>query len=182
MSVRTSRRTLVTAGAAGLLFSSMASPALAARGRKRAYVLVVDGCRPDEITPTLTPTLAALRDGGLDHPRATSLPIMETIPNHVMMMTGVRPDRNGVPANKIYDRTHKLLRDMNRQSDIRYPTIIIGMVTRFISPLAVSAFWARLATSSDRPLKESEPASPTRMTLRRPIAIASGRNTSGPAR
>ena len=48
---RTSRRTFVTAGAAGLLFSSAASPAIAARGRKRAYVLVVDGCRPDEITP-----------------------------------------------------------------------------------------------------------------------------------
>jgi hypothetical protein len=64
--VRASRRTFVSAGAAGLLFSSLASPAIAARGRKRAYVLVVDGCRPDEITPTLTPTLAALRDGGLN--------------------------------------------------------------------------------------------------------------------
>ncbi len=65
------------------------------RGRKRAYVLVVDGCRPDEITPGLTPTLAALRDGGLDYPRASSLPVMETIPNHVMMMTGAaaRPHR-----------------------------------------------------------------------------------------
>lgn len=124
MSVRTSRRTFVTAGAAGLLFSSMASPALAARGRKRAYVLVVDGCRPDEITPTLTPTLAALRAGGLDHPRATSLPIMETIPNHVMMMTGVRPDRSGVPANQIYDRALKDTRDMDRPRDIRCRTVI----------------------------------------------------------
>ena len=124
MSVSTSRRTFVTAGAAGLLFSSMASPALAARGRKRAYVLVVDGCRPDEITPTLTPTLAALRAGGLDHPRATSLPIMETIPNHVMMMTGVRPDRNGVPANQIYDRALKDTRDMDRPGDIRCRTVI----------------------------------------------------------
>ena len=124
MSVSTSRRTFVTAGAAGLLFSSMASPALAARGRKRAYVLVVDGCRPDEITPTLTPTLAALRAGGLDHPRATSLPIMETIPNHVMMMTGVRPDRSGVPANQIYDRALKDTRDMDRPGDIRCRTVI----------------------------------------------------------
>ena len=122
---RSSRRTFVTAGAAGLLFSSVASPAAAAaRGRKRAYVVVVDGCRPDEITPTLTPTLAALRAGGLDHPRATSLPIMETIPNHVMMMTGVRPDRSGVPANQIYDRKLRDTRDMDRPRDIRCRTVI----------------------------------------------------------
>ena len=37
-------------------------------------------------------------------PNARSLPVMETIPNHVMMMTGVRPDRSGVPANAIFDR------------------------------------------------------------------------------
>jgi hypothetical protein len=122
--VRASRRTFVSAGAAGLLFSSLASPAIAARGRKRAYVLVVDGCRPDEITPTLTPTLAALRDGGLNHPRATSLPVMETIPNHVMMMTGVRPDRSGVPANVIYDRALRDTRDMDRPRDIRCRTVI----------------------------------------------------------
>jgi hypothetical protein len=124
MSVRASRRTFVTAGAAGLLFSSLASPAAAARGRKRAYVLVVDGCRPDEITPTLTPTLAALRKGGLDHPRATSLPVMETIPNHVMMMTGLRPDRSGVPANTIYDRALGDTREMDRPRDIRCRTVI----------------------------------------------------------
>ncbi len=122
--VRTSRRTFVTAGTAGLLFSSLASPALAARGRKRAYVLVVDGCRPDEITPGLTPTLAALRDGGLNHPRATSLPVMETIPNHVMMMTGLRPDRTGVPANLIYDRALGDTREMDRPRDIRSSTVI----------------------------------------------------------
>ena len=121
---RASRRTFVTAGAAGLLFSSVASPALAARGRKRAYVLVVDGCRPDEITPGLTPTLAALRDGGLNHPRATSLPVMETIPNHVMMMTGLRPDRTGVPANLIYDRALRETREMDRPRDIRCRTVI----------------------------------------------------------
>ncbi|HET8960991.1 alkaline phosphatase family protein [Nocardioides sp.] len=122
---RTSRRTFVTAGAAGLLFSSMVgSPAVAARGRKRAYVLVVDGCRPDEITPPLTPTLAALRDGGLNHPLARSMPVMETIPNHVMMMTGLRPDRTGVPANTIYDRALGETREMDRPRDIRSRTVI----------------------------------------------------------
>ena len=57
------------------------------------------------------PNLKALRDGGTWYPAARSLPVMETIPNHVMMMTGVRPARNGVPANKIYDRHQAVLRD-----------------------------------------------------------------------
>jgi hypothetical protein len=120
------RRTFLTAG--GLAFSTaLAGPGFAAtgpRGRKRAYVLVVDGCRPDEITRELTPTLARLRDRGLNHPLASSLPVMETIPNHVMMMTGVRPDRSGVPANLIYDRDLGETREMDRARDIKVPTVI----------------------------------------------------------
>ena len=124
--LRASRRTFVTAGAAGLLFSSAPGLAAAAgaKGRKRAYVLVVDGCRPDEIRPSHTPTLTALRDGGLNFPRASSMPIMETIPNHVMMMTGLRPDRTGVPANAIYDRELGETRTMDRPRDIRTGTVI----------------------------------------------------------
>jgi len=124
--IRTGRRTLLTAGAAGVAISSLpgAAAAATARTRKRAYVLVLDGCRPDEITPTLMPRTSALRDGGLNHPRATSLPVMETIPNHVMMMSGVRPDRSGVPANSILDRTMGEVRDMDRPEDIRVRTVI----------------------------------------------------------
>ncbi len=120
------RRT-VLAGGAGAIFSTVLLPggvAAAARGRKRAYVVVVDGCKPDEITPTLTPTLAALRDGGWNHPQAHSLPVMETIPNHVMMMTGVRPDRSGVPANVIYDRELGATRTLDRPRDLRSSTVI----------------------------------------------------------
>jgi hypothetical protein len=50
--------------------------------------------------------------------------VMETIPNHVMMMTGCRPARNGVPANSIYDRTTKAVRDCSRPDDIRVTTVI----------------------------------------------------------
>jgi hypothetical protein len=124
-----SRRTLLSvAGAAGAtyLFSSAPSAARSAgpKGRKRVYVLVVDGCRPDEITRALTPNLAALRGQGRNHPRARSLPIMETIPNHVMMMTGVRPRRSGVPANSVYDRELGQVRTLDRRSDLRFPTVI----------------------------------------------------------
>jgi len=124
---RASRRTFVTAGAAGLLFSSAAGAAVAAdgaQGKKRAYVLVVDGCRPDEITPELTPTLAQLRNRGMNFPVASAMPVMETIPNHVMMMTGLRPDRTGVPANVIFDRKLGESRTMDRKRDIKTGTVI----------------------------------------------------------
>jgi hypothetical protein len=87
-------------------------------------VLVVDGCRPDEITPALTPRLADLRAAGTNFPAARSLPVMETIPNHVMMMSGVRPDRSGVPANAIYDRAEGVVRDLDRSTDLHFPTIL----------------------------------------------------------
>ena len=98
--------------------------AAASPARTRVYVLVVDGCRPDEITPQLTPRLAELRTQGVNFPAARSLPVMETIPNHVMMMTGVRPDRSGVPANAIYDRAEVVVRDLDRPSDLRFPTVL----------------------------------------------------------
>lgn len=129
--IATGRRTLLTAGG-GLAFSALAGlgagDAAAAVPRRfrdrRAYVLVVDGCLPGEIDGGLTPNLRALRDGGLRWPRATSLPVMETIPNHVMMMTGVRPDRSGVPANSIYDRREREVRELDRPSDIKVDTVI----------------------------------------------------------
>ena len=124
----TGRRTLLKvagAGGAGLLFSTAvaAAEAEAATG-PRAYVVVLDGCRPGEIDSGLMPTVRALRDGGRRYPQARSLPVMETIPNHVMMMTGVRPDRNGVPANSVYDRAEAAVRDLDRATDIGYPTIL----------------------------------------------------------
>ncbi|WP_300400102.1 alkaline phosphatase family protein [Nocardioides sp.] len=136
------RRTVLKLGGAGLVFSSaaaggalgMESAAAAGkklrRTKKRAYVLVVDGCLPEEIDSGLTPNLASLRDGGLRYSRAASKPIMETIPNHVMMMTGVRPDRSGVPANSIYDRKEKVIRELDRPRDLKADTIIERMNRR----------------------------------------------------
>lgn len=123
---RSERRTFLKVAGVGAFSTAFGaatlSTAAAPAAKKRAYVLVIDGCRPDELDSGLTPTLRSLRDGGLRFPRAHSLPIMETIPNHVMMMTGVRPDRNGVPANSVFDGRE--VRDMGRSTDIKYPTII----------------------------------------------------------
>ncbi|WP_439938308.1 alkaline phosphatase family protein [Nocardia sp. N13] len=128
--IRTGRRSLLKvmgAGGAAVALSTAAgttSAAAAAQQPRRAYVLVLDGCRPDEVTAPLMPRAAALRDGGLNHPYASSMPIMETIPNHVMMMTGVRPDRSGVPANSVYDRAEGVVRNLDRPTDIKVGTVI----------------------------------------------------------
>lgn len=120
------------AGGAGVVMSAAPGTAWAGRqtNRTRSYVLVVDGCRPDEITPTLMPRLSALRSDGTNFPAARSLPLMETIPNHVMMMTGVRPDRSGVPANAIFDRGEGVVRDLDRPSDLRFPTLLERLAGR----------------------------------------------------
>lgn len=122
------RRTFLKATAAGgltvVLSSALGAPTARAGGRLRVYVLVVDGTRPDEVTPTSMPNLSALRARGAWFPSARSLPVMETIPNHVMMMTGVRPDRSGVPANAVYDRAEGVVRDLDRPTDLRFPTLL----------------------------------------------------------
>lgn len=117
---------LAAAGSAAVVLSAAPGTAWAAptAGRTRSYVLVVDGCRPDEISATLTPRLAGLRAAGTNFPAARSLPVMETIPNHVMMMTGVRPDRSGVPANSVFDRAEGGVRDLDRPADLHFPTLL----------------------------------------------------------
>lgn len=97
---------------------------MAAKTARRAYVVVLDGCKPGEIDSGLMPTVKGLRDGGRWYPRAASLPVMETIPNHTMMMTGVRPDRNGVPANSIYDPATGTVRELDRPDDMTFPTVL----------------------------------------------------------
>jgi hypothetical protein len=126
---RLSRRGLLAAvagGAGGLILGGIgvgAATAGAADSRLRTYVLVIDGCRPDEIRSVLMPRVSELRDTGTTYPGAQSLPVMETLPNHVMMMTGVRPDRSGVPANAVYDPAEQAVRDLDRPSDLQATTL-----------------------------------------------------------
>jgi hypothetical protein len=117
-------RVTAAGGAAVVLSTVLGTAPARAADRLRVYVLVVDGTRPEEITPVLTPQLHQLRSGGTWFAAARSLPVMETIPNHVMMMTGVRPDRSGVPANSVSDRREGVVRDLDRPTDLRFPTVI----------------------------------------------------------
>ena len=68
------RSLLKVTGAAGAttpVLSALGAPAAGRQGPPRVYVLVVDGCKPGEITPALTPDAggpAARRR--LNYPRA----------------------------------------------------------------------------------------------------------------
>jgi Type I phosphodiesterase / nucleotide pyrophosphatase len=123
------RRFLRTAGAgaAGVVLSSTLDAPWAAGAvarKRRVYVLVVDGCRPDEVTSALMPRLSALRAGGAAYPNAQALPVMDTLPNHVRMMSGVNPDRTGVPADSVYDRSERVVRNLDRPGDLRHATLL----------------------------------------------------------
>lgn len=73
--------------------------------RLRVVVVVVDSLMPHEVTPALTPRLAALKAAGTFYEESRAIFIAETIPNHVAMMTGVYPDRNGIFSNDYLDFT-----------------------------------------------------------------------------
>lgn len=84
-------------------------------------VAVVDSLMPDEIGAALppTPTLTNLRDTGSFFTESRSVFSAETIPNHVAMMTGVYPDRNGIPTNSYWDRgSGEVDRDLSLPTEV----------------------------------------------------------------
>lgn len=66
-------------------------------------LLSIDGFRADYLDRGLTPTLQALADSGVraEYMRP-SFPSL-TFPNHYALITGLRPDRNGIVANTMED-------------------------------------------------------------------------------
>ena len=60
-------------------------------------VAVVDSLMPDEIGAN-TPNLSDLKANGTFYSESRAMFSAETIPNHVAMMTGVVPARNGIAA------------------------------------------------------------------------------------
>jgi hypothetical protein len=70
------------------------------------FVIVVDSLMPQEIGAPLTPTptLAAFRSTATHYSESRSVFYAETIPNHVAMMTGMYPEKSGIPANTYWNR------------------------------------------------------------------------------
>jgi arylsulfatase A-like enzyme len=65
-------------------------------------VLVVDGLRPDAITPEDAPTLARLREEGVDFTHSHSVFPTVTRVNAATLVTGAQPGTHGIVGNEMY--------------------------------------------------------------------------------
>jgi predicted AlkP superfamily pyrophosphatase or phosphodiesterase len=85
------------------LLALVAGPVLAQDARPPVTILVsIDGFRADYLNRGLTPTLSALAGQGISAAMRPSFPT-KTFPNHYAIVTGLRPDRNGIVGNKMED-------------------------------------------------------------------------------
>ncbi len=96
------RWTMVVAAALGLLVVA-AHPA-SAGGATLNLVLVLDGLRPDAITPEDTPNLWRLRGEGVNFENGHAVFPTVTRVNATAISTGAYPARNGMLGNRIYVR------------------------------------------------------------------------------
>ncbi len=94
---------LLCLGACATLPTQPASTSTAAEQRAPVTILVsIDGFRADYLARGVTPHLAALAADGVQAPMRPSFPT-KTFPNHWAIVTGDRPDRNGIVANSMED-------------------------------------------------------------------------------
>ncbi|MDF7775056.1 alkaline phosphatase family protein [Sphingomonas sp. AOB5] len=66
-------------------------------------LISIDGFKPDYLNRGVTPNLSRLAAEGATGPMRPSFP-SKTFPNHWTLVTGLRPDRNGITANKMEDK------------------------------------------------------------------------------
>ncbi|MBS0331726.1 MAG: alkaline phosphatase family protein [Proteobacteria bacterium] len=78
------------------------SPSLAAASKPLTVLISIDGFRPDYLDRGVTPNLSALAAAGVRGEMRPSFP-SKTFPNHYALVTGLRPDRNGIVDNNMYD-------------------------------------------------------------------------------
>lgn len=77
-----------------------------AEARKAITILIsIDGFRPDYLNRGVTPNLNALAEAGISAAMRPSFPSI-TFPNHWTLVTGLRPDRNGIVGNRMEDPGH----------------------------------------------------------------------------
>jgi len=71
-------------------------------GRRLVIVFVVDGLRPDSITPEDTPTLHRLRAEGVDFPDSHAVFPTVTRVNAAALATGAQPGTSGLLGNQLH--------------------------------------------------------------------------------
>ncbi|CAN5250048.1 ectonucleotide pyrophosphatase/phosphodiesterase [soil metagenome] len=88
---------------AALVLSGCASMGPTAPAARPIVILVsIDGFRADYIDRGETPTLSRLAAEGATGPMQPSFP-SKTFPNHYTIVTGLRPDHNGIVNNNMVD-------------------------------------------------------------------------------
>jgi arylsulfatase A-like enzyme len=97
------KRELLCAIVRLVIAGGFAAPATAGQA-KLNLVLVLDGLRPDSITPDDTPNLWRLRQEGVNYSNSHSVFPTVTRVNATAIATGVYPARNGIVGNSFYDR------------------------------------------------------------------------------
>lgn len=86
-----------------LCAAAQAPATVAAQAREPVTILVsIDGFRADYLDRGVTPNLSKLAAEGVTGPMHPSFP-SKTFPNHWTLVTGLRPDRHGITANKMED-------------------------------------------------------------------------------
>lgn len=79
------------------------APGPAQDASSRPVILVsIDGFRPDYLDRGITPNLSAMAAEGARAEMRPSFP-SKTFPNHYTLVTGLRPDRNGIVDNTMED-------------------------------------------------------------------------------
>ncbi len=86
---------------AALVLTPFAASAKEAQ-RPVTVLVSIDGFRADYIDRGITPRLAKLAKEGTTGPMRPSFPT-KTFPNHYALVTGKRPDRNGISGNSMID-------------------------------------------------------------------------------
>lgn len=83
---------------------------------RRAVLILIDGLRPDALSPKRTPALEALRRRGLSNLRSRSTMPSVTLPCHTTLFYGVPPGRHGVTTNT----WHPLARPVRSLFDVAH--------------------------------------------------------------
>ncbi len=82
--------------------TSVWSQSIAPPVADRCLIIVIDGLRPDYVTPTVMPTLAALRDGGFSGENHHAVVPTVTRVNASSIATGSYPRTHGMLGNSLY--------------------------------------------------------------------------------
>lgn len=85
-----------------LLLFSVGSTSAQTTGQPVTILISIDGFRPDYLDRGITPRLSELRARGVFAAMRPSFPT-KTFPNHTALVTGLRPDRNGIVGNSMFD-------------------------------------------------------------------------------